>query len=133
VSRVFSSDTAEVVRARRMVQAHLRAWGYLDEVETMTLLVCEVVTNAVVHARRPVHVTLTAGDGTVRVAVEDHGGGRPHLVETVTEMAGRGWGLRLVDVLADEWGSVQDGGRTSVWMERRVSAEGGDGTDREPS
>ena len=133
MSRVFSSDTAEVVRARRMVQTHLRAWGYLDDVETMTLLVSELVTNAVVHGRGPVHVTLTAGDGTVRVAVEDHGGGRPHLVRTVTAMHDGGWGLRLVDRLADEWGSVQAGGRTSVWMERRVNTGGGDGADREPS
>jgi len=132
VSRVFSSDTAEVVRARRMVQTHLQAWGYADEVETMTLVVSELVTNAVVHGRGPVHVTLTARDGTVRVAVDDHGGGRPHVVRAVTEMSAGGWGLRLVDRLADEWGSVRDGGRTSVWMERRASARGGDGTDGDP-
>ena len=107
-----------------MVQAHLRAWGYLDEVETMTLLVSELVTNAVIHGRGRVHLTLTDSDGTIRVAVEDHGGGRPSLVRAGTGMHGGGWGLRLVDRLADEWGSVQDAGRTSVWMERRVHTRG---------
>jgi anti-sigma regulatory factor (Ser/Thr protein kinase) len=133
VSRVFSSEVAEVVQARRMVEAHMRAWGYLHEVETITLLVSELVTNAVIHGRGPVHVTLTDTDGTVRVAVDDHGGGRPNLVPAGTEMHGGGWGLRLVDTLADEWGSVQDDGRTSVWVERRVNTRAGDGADREPS
>lgn len=133
MSRAFSSKVAEVVRARRMVEAHMRAWGYLHEVETMTLLVSELVTNAVIHGQGPVHVTLTDTDGSVRVAVDDHGGGRPSLVQAGTEMHGGGWGLRLVDTLADEWGSVQDDGRTSVWVERRVKTRAGDGADREPS
>jgi anti-sigma regulatory factor (Ser/Thr protein kinase) len=133
VSRVFSSDTAEVVRARRMVRAHLRAWGYGDEVEPMTLAVSELVTNAVVHGQGLVEVTLTVKDGAIRVAVADHGGGRPKLVHDGAERERGGWGLRLVDKLADEWGSIREGTRTSVWMERRAYEKAGDGPDREPS
>ena len=132
VSRLFSSDTAEVVRARRMVRAHLQAWGYPGEIETLTLAVSELVTNAVVHGRGLVQVTLTASDGTLRVAVEDHGGGRPRLRPAGTETDRGGWGLQLVDKLADRWGSVQEDSRTSVWMERRA-ARGRDEPDREPS
>ena len=132
VSRVFSSDTAEVVRARRMVGAHLRAWGYGDEVEAMTLAVSELVTNAVVHGRGLVEVTLTAQDGAIRVAVADHGGGRPRLIEAATKRDRGGWGLRLVDKLADEWGSAQEGTHTLVWMERRTDVRGRDEPDREP-
>jgi hypothetical protein len=35
------------------------------------------------------------------------------------DMLGGGWGLPLVDALADQWGSVRNGVRTSVWIERR--------------
>jgi anti-sigma regulatory factor (Ser/Thr protein kinase) len=132
-SRVFSSDTVEVVRARRMVQAHLRAWGYDDDVDAVTLAVSELVTNAVVHGRGPVELTLTAGDGAIRVAVTDQGGGRPRLVQAGTGMHSGGWGLRLVDELADEWASVQEGSRTSVWMQRRAAARGRDEPNRHPT
>ena len=98
----------------------------------MTLAVSELVTNAVVHGRGLVEVTLTVKDGAIRVAVADHGGGRPSLVHDGAERERGGWGLRLVDKLADEWGSVRDGTRTSVWMERRVQ-EGGDEPDRQLS
>jgi anti-sigma regulatory factor (Ser/Thr protein kinase) len=133
VSRVFSSDTAEVTRARRLVRAHLQAWGCSDEVEAMTLAVSELVTNAVVHGRGPVEVTLTAKDGTIRLAVADHGGGRPTMVERGTEATHGGLGLRLVDELADEWGSRRDGARTSVWVERRGSMREGNEPHSEPS
>jgi anti-sigma regulatory factor (Ser/Thr protein kinase) len=116
-----------------MVGAHLRAWGYGDEVEAMTLAVSELVTNAVVHGRGLVEVTLTAQDGAIRVAVADHGGGRPSLIEAATKRDRGGWGLRLVDKLADEWGSAQEGTRTSVWIERRTDGRGRDEPHREPS
>jgi anti-sigma regulatory factor (Ser/Thr protein kinase) len=134
VRHLFSSDPAEVGRARRMVMAHLEAWGHGDEVEALTLAVSELVTNALVHGSGPIEVMLTAEDGTVRVEVADQGGGRPKLVQPEPVLASRGWGLRLVDGLADEWGSVSQGARTTVWMERHVPTRGGDDEpDREPS
>jgi len=133
VRRLFSSDAAEVGRARRMVRAHLEAWGHGDEVEALTLAVSELVTNAVVHGRGLIEVMLTADDGTVRVEVADQGGGWPKLIQPETGLASRGWGLRLIDGLADEWGSVCQGARTSVWMERHVRTRGGDEPHREPS
>lgn len=81
MSRVFSSDIAEVVRARRTVLAHLRAWGYEDEVEPMALAVGDLLTNGVVHGRRLVDVSLTAEDGVIRVAVADHGACHRGLVQ----------------------------------------------------
>lgn len=69
------------------------------------LLVSELVTNAVVHARSPVWLSVTAADGAVRIQVEDRGGGR-----VARRQPGnlRGWnagyGLWLVDSLAESWG-----------------------------
>jgi anti-sigma regulatory factor (Ser/Thr protein kinase) len=133
VRRVFSPDAVEVVRARRMVRAHLQAWGYDDDVDAITLAVSELVTNAVIHGRGPVEVALTANDGVIRVAVTDQGGGQPRLVPSGTEIDRGGWGLRLVDELADAWASAQDGSRTSVWMERRAGGRGGHEPDSQPS
>jgi anti-sigma regulatory factor (Ser/Thr protein kinase) len=130
VAVTFISDIAEVRRARRVVQAQLDAWGYGTEVEAMTLAVSELVTNAVIHGRGEVELTLTANDGTIRIEVADQGGGQPKLVPQGANIVSGGWGLHLVDALADQWGSVQNGVRTSVWMERRGRTGRGDEPDR---
>jgi anti-sigma regulatory factor (Ser/Thr protein kinase) len=133
VSHLFDSDTAEVVRARRLVRAHLEDWGLSDDLDGLTLAVSELVTNAVVHGRGRVELTMTANDATIRVEVADQGGGRPKLAQPASEIGERGLGLRLVDELVDEWGTAREGLRTSVWLERRADTRRGDEPDREPS
>jgi anti-sigma regulatory factor (Ser/Thr protein kinase) len=96
----------------------------------MTLAVSELVTNAVIHGRGDVELTLTANDGTIRIEVTDQGGGQPKLVPQGAHIVGAGWGLHLVDALADQWGSVRNGVSTSVWMERRWRTGRGDEPDR---
>src|SRR5436305_5313308 len=51
-------------------------------VELAVLLVSELVTNAVVHARSGVRVTVHVGAHWVRVEVEDQGPGRPTVVRS---------------------------------------------------
>jgi anti-sigma regulatory factor (Ser/Thr protein kinase) len=97
--------------------------------EDIRLLVSEVVTNSVIHAQRqtPGQVVLDvwASDEVVRVAVTDRG---PGFVAAAAPRGGErsGWGLMMVDQLADRWGvELQDG--TEVWFEfeRRSGAAGG--------
>ena len=116
-----------------MVRANLRAWGYSNEADAITLAVSELVTNAVIHGQGLVEVSLTANDGTIRIEVADQGGGRPKLGQPDIGAARGGWGLRFVDELADDWGSTREGTRTSVWMERHARAASGGGHDGEPS
>jgi PAS domain S-box-containing protein len=81
-------------------------------VESATLLLSEVVTNAFVHVGTQVLVLVWSTDKGVRVEVEDagsHAPARRHYVGT----AGTGRGLQLLDELADRWGTV---GKT-VWFE----------------
>jgi anti-sigma regulatory factor (Ser/Thr protein kinase) len=130
---LLDSDTAEVIRARRLVRAHLEDWGYSDDLDGLTLAVSELVTNAVIHGRGRVELTLTVNDGTIRVEVADQGGGRPKLAPPAPEIGERGFGLRLVNELADEWGTAREGLRTSVWLERRADTRRVDELDREPS
>ncbi|MEU6666454.1 ATP-binding protein [Streptomyces sp. NPDC046727] len=120
-------DPAEVGRARRWARARLAGSGITaDEplAETLILLVSELVTNAVVHTRRPAVLRLclpgpAAEDGpsaTVRVEVADTSSRAP-----VPRCAGRdatgGRGLALVDCLADRWGWSPEGAGKSIWCE----------------
>jgi serine/threonine-protein kinase RsbW len=75
------------------------------------LLVSELVTNAVVHARSPVWLSVSAGGGAARIEVEDYGGGRVARPQRGDLRGGTGgYGLWLVDSLADSWG-VEYGGQ----------------------
>jgi len=81
-----------------------------------SLLVSELVTNSVLHgAGEAVRVRLETDDlGGLRCEVLDDGAGFLPTPPAVRRDAG-GWGLQLVDRLADRWG-VADGS-THVWFE----------------
>jgi anti-sigma regulatory factor (Ser/Thr protein kinase) len=87
------------------------------------LLVSELVTNCVKHARvgpeESIHLNVEIGDDRVRVSVIDQGPGFEPPSAPLTEQAaesGSGWGLFLVDQLAEAWGVERDAGAT-VWFE----------------
>jgi anti-sigma regulatory factor (Ser/Thr protein kinase) len=90
----------------------------LDEgqVETLRLLVSEVVTNAVRHGGAGGPVELSAHwNSEVRVEVCDRGDGfSPHPRIGGLDEPG-GFGLYLVGRLADRWGVETDKG-TTVWF-----------------
>jgi anti-sigma regulatory factor (Ser/Thr protein kinase) len=90
-----------------------------SELDVLRLLVTELVTNSVRHAGSTAFIALDVEiyPNSVCVAVSDRGPGfqpqkspRPH-----SDRPG-GWGLCLVDRLADRWGVVR-GERTSVWFQ----------------
>jgi anti-sigma regulatory factor (Ser/Thr protein kinase) len=108
-------------QAPRAARAALRGLHCLDDGvrATATLLLSELVTNAVRHAGlradEEIDVTIAVGDG-VRVAVADGG---PGFVHDLAARAGRpdgGRGLFLVDLLATRWG-VDRGACARVWFE----------------
>jgi anti-sigma regulatory factor (Ser/Thr protein kinase) len=88
--------------------------------EDIRLLVSELVSNSVRHAgadRDLVHLAVTTRPGSVRVEVSDGGTGfQPSARDTTDLDTPGGWGLHLVDRLADRWG-VETGRRTRVWFE----------------
>jgi anti-sigma regulatory factor (Ser/Thr protein kinase) len=85
--------------------------------ETLRLLVSEVVTNAVRHGSDGAPVLLHASwNSRVRVEVVDHGAGfTPAPRDRPLEEPG-GFGLFLVGTLADRWG-VETNDGTTVWFE----------------
>jgi anti-sigma regulatory factor (Ser/Thr protein kinase) len=88
-----------------------------QESETVRLLLTELVTNSIRHAREtasPIEVQVRADPGGVRVEVDDSGQGfepRP-----VAPGIDGGFGLLLIDRLADRWGVLEER-PCRVWFE----------------
>ena len=80
------------------------------------MVVTELVTNAVQHGTPPIAVLLDCEgeDGVVTLSVSDRNPNLPHVVDAAPD-ALQGRGIRLVEVLSDEWGvRTRPGGKT-VW------------------
>ena len=73
-------------------------------IEVAVLLVSELVTNAVVHARGPICLTVHTDAHWVRIEVEDPGHRRP-VLRAATLDAVDGRGLLVVDKLGDRLGN----------------------------
>lgn len=104
-----------MAKARQFVRAQL---GGDVDIDTATLLVSEVVTNAILHARTAVTLTVQQLGAAARIAVHDGSPVRPR-VHAFSVTAATGRGLRLLDQLAEHWGVDADprtGGKT-VWFE----------------
>lgn len=90
--------------------------------DDVILLVSELVTNAVRHAgagpERPLHVQLLRGPRWVVAAVADQG---PGFTRSPPGPSGEdesgGWGLFLVDRIADRWGVECTTSGSCVWFE----------------
>ena len=70
-SCVLDPDPAAAREAREFVAATCRQWHRTDDLDTVTLLTSELVTNGVLHARTPVAVSLHDDDRGLRVEVHD--------------------------------------------------------------
>jgi anti-sigma regulatory factor (Ser/Thr protein kinase) len=88
----------------------------------LALLVSELVTNAVRHAHgERLRLVVTLDARALRVEVHDPGNGFEPREPEPDPTRPSGWGLFLVDELADRWG-VDRTPRTLVWFE--MDAEG---------
>jgi anti-sigma regulatory factor (Ser/Thr protein kinase) len=106
-------------KARRAL-ARLR--GDLDAplMETLRLLVTELVTNSVKHTgASTVELTVLVGNSSVVTEVTDAGPGFDRAKAGSPSHDHTGWGLFLVERLAERWGVDKDGGVTKVWFELR--------------
>lgn len=103
-------------RFARDVLAGLGAHG--ESLDRAELLVSELVTNAVVHAGTAAWLSVSACDGVARIEVEDGGGGRVAQRQPGDlHPKGAGYGLWLVDSLADSWGVDHGRAKTKkVWL-----------------
>ncbi len=97
------------------LDSHLDASVAFD----IRLLVSELVTNSVKHARVTEDDSILLGvkiqEKVVRIEVRDSGPGFEPPASAPPDDADEGWGLFLVEQLADEWGVDRD--RQAVWFQ----------------
>ena len=114
--REFDDSPAGSRAARHFVEDACRRWGHLHMVEEAALVVTELTTNAVRHARSAFVVALSSTPTGLRIAVSDASPAppvprRPDLLDT------GGRGLALIAAVATAWGvDLLDDGKV-VWAE----------------
>jgi anti-sigma regulatory factor (Ser/Thr protein kinase) len=126
----WPSTRRTVGRARRELLAALDAWGLVKLQDAAALVLSELVTNAVVHARSPRGRLIETrfrrlDDGRVRIEVHDANGEPPVLCASgETDEGGRG--LLLVDALTGgQWGvSGRAGVGKAVWATVAAPGDG---------
>lgn len=118
LSRRFPARPDSAASARRFVRAAVHG-AVPVESAVAELLVGELVTNAVLHARSETEVEVRAADGALHVRVVDDRPDRPVVPLHGHPYASTGWGWALVEHLATRHGVTRDGNRKAVWFELR--------------
>jgi serine phosphatase RsbU (regulator of sigma subunit)/anti-sigma regulatory factor (Ser/Thr protein kinase) len=128
--REFPAASESVGAAREFVRTLLCDWGWTEHSEDVVLLVSELVTNAVMHARTTVEVGVREVEGGTEVAVFDRlptlqvPQAGPLQVDTSPSTDGRrsgGLGLGLVAAVSSSWGVTYTHEHKAVWF--RLAAE----------
>ena len=137
-------DPESARRARRFVRRQLAAWGCEDLTEAAVLCVSELVTNAVIHTRTPLSLTMRWSPPRLRVELYDRSRSAAIGARTLAAVGGHvgdgeggeatsqatsGRGLLIVAALSATVGeTIEDDGKT-VWFE----LEAGRGADAGPA
>jgi anti-sigma regulatory factor (Ser/Thr protein kinase) len=114
---VLPDETRSVSTARTFVTELLTEWDLDTLVDACSLVVSELVANAVLHVPGACALEVTHQADVLRVAVADSGPGMPDLkVLGPSEETGRG--LHIVTAFSSAWGvdPLDDGGKL-VWAE----------------
>lgn len=108
--------SAEAPRlARRAIERWFAEPLAAEERETATLLVSELVSNAVRHGRGGITLRADLDDNRLLVEVIDQGRGLERAIREHEFAEVGGWGLRLVEDASSRWGAYED--TTHVWFE----------------
>jgi anti-sigma regulatory factor (Ser/Thr protein kinase) len=112
----FPSAPISAGHARRFVEEALNDVGLGEFGYTATLLVSELVANAILHTGTAFDVVVKPGADKVRVEVHD---GSPELPvrKRYSNMSGTGRGLLLVEQMAAGWGAHPTSTGKVVWFE----------------
>ncbi|MFE0603616.1 ATP-binding protein [Streptomyces sp. NPDC058892] len=139
--RVFTQRFASTRRgarlARQLALVELHAWGFPESTAFSAdagLLVAELAANAVRHGRVPgrdFELKLTLLEELLRIEVSDARRDRRPVLRPHAYEAEAGYGLRLVDAVAADWGVTDRVIGKTVWAElprRRTAHPPGTGT-----
>jgi anti-sigma regulatory factor (Ser/Thr protein kinase) len=92
-------------------------------IDDATLVVSELVTNALRAGCHEATLELEVAEGALRVSVVDDAPGEPHVVHAKPEDT-NGRGLWLVAAIARDWGVTQLDQRKRVWAELPLESRG---------
>jgi anti-sigma regulatory factor (Ser/Thr protein kinase) len=115
-TRAFASALDAPRAARHFALDTLRAWDDDELLDDAAVIVTELATNAVLHARSGFTVGVSRSPQAVRIAVHDASPKRPE-PRDASLVATSGRGLGIVATLANQWDVESiDAGKT-VWAE----------------
>lgn len=112
-------------RARELVGRACEQWGLPRVRRLAELIISELASNAVLHARTPAVVTVRLLDDRLQMSVRD---GDPRLVYHPpagthgAHHGEHGRGLLILEAMADSWGSEPTGNGKVVWAQVYVPA-----------
>ncbi|GLW64586.1 hypothetical protein Arub01_28300 [Actinomadura rubrobrunea] len=108
--------------ARELVRRQLAAWNLGEEfVITTELLVSELVSNVILHAKGPIGLRMLRS-WTLTCEVSDASLTTPLIRRSKpTDEGGRG--LQLVSALSQRWGTRYSANGKTIWAEQRISPQ----------
>ncbi len=107
-----------IAPARHWARARLTEAGVCDgRLDTAILLVSELVTNAVSHARPPLVLRLDVDDERTRVEMTDGALKAMPIALDPPPTAVGGRGVMFVDRFATRWGTIRKQESKAVWFE----------------
>ncbi|GAA2534337.1 MULTISPECIES: ATP-binding protein [Streptomyces] len=116
----FPAVTASITAARHWVRDCVEGFGgplrQHRMIQTAELLVSELITNAIRHGAGPPLIRLTWNNRLLRIAVSDYSDRWPHILATKDTEPG-GFGMQLLERLAQRWGVTPRHPGKTVWAE----------------
>jgi anti-sigma regulatory factor (Ser/Thr protein kinase) len=114
IVQALPRDDRCAATARKFVFEQLAPEADGPQLSNALLVVSELATNAYRHGEGRIEVRMHRREQSIRIEVVDDGAGPVHRRETPADVTG-GWGLRVVEEIADDWGTSE--GTTHVWAE----------------
>lgn len=116
------SASSSPTHARAFARQSVAGWNLTSsQCDDVLLVVDELVTNAVVHGRGTIGLSLDLVDDAVRIEVVDESSALPTPRRASTTRTG-GRGIALVAAIAATWGAVPaPAGGKCVWAEIPIS------------
>ncbi|WP_369252807.1 SpoIIE family protein phosphatase [Streptomyces sp. R41] len=110
------ADPAVVADARQHAADQLTTWGLQEAAPTTELIVSELVTNAIRHARPPIQLRLIHNSALI-CEVSDSSSTSPH-PRRARDLDEGGRGLFLVGQLTERWGTRHTLTGKTIWAEQ---------------
>lgn len=127
----LDATEASSATARRFVRQFCEEWGLSPLTDAALVVVSELVTNAIVHARSSCEVRLIRKPNVLRIEVVDSGVGVPDVLDPDVESEG-GRGMLLTSAYSAAWGVDSEPAVKVVWAELPLLPEQAAERDPDP-